>query len=658
MIRARAAFRACTAALAIAALSVAVDVSAAAKGVSSPPLEATTPASEPLVAILCYHDLSEAAGRDAQTVTPQFLRQQIRACRQAGWTFMSLSELMAARTRPEQLPPRVMVLTFDDAYRSFFDHALPILRSEGIRATLGVVTSFIDRPPAGMPPLMTWDQIREADRSGWVEVASHSHDLHRYETNNPYGDTAPSATTRRYIPSASRYEDREEYRERIRADLMETRRILRDRLGHGVSTLVWPYGMHTEMARSLATQAGFTTTLALGSRPATPADLASGSVPRILVMKQMRFTADPRAWIQAPQGTIRSARLRLGDLWDGDLAVFRTRLDAAILRLRAIGATHVFLDATARDQGDGVIRHTFFPGHQATMRVDLWSMAAAKLSNARMRVWARVPSMNLTWAWEQHPEWRLGSLPHRLTTSASGLDTPEARMAARWPTRLSPELPEVRRAAVDFYTDLAVYLPIEGILFEDDARMLAGETLASDPAAGVGAKTAAVDGLLRELEAAVRAWRPECRFGRVTGMDAVRIDGPSLESSQDFARMIIERDLTVVSAESDPEYARDPSRWVEKVSRLAMRAWRSQSRAASRSGATMSLGSVPPLLLELPIDPAGTPKPASTLPALFAAARHAGFESFGVGPVTPANQAALPARMLEAPIQTSARGSK
>ena len=654
-----------SAVLAIAAVTAWAHAPAMAKNPAAAAKDATTPATEPLIAILCYHDLSDAPGRDAQTVSPQFLRQQIRACRQAGWTFMSLSELMAARTRPEQLPARVMVLTFDDAYRSFYEHALPILRAEGIRATLGVVTSFIDKPPAGMPPLMTWDQIREADRSGWVEIASHSHDLHRYEMSNPHRDTAPSAATRRYLAAAARYEDREEYRSRIRADLLETQRVLRDKLGHGVSTLVWPYGMHTEMARSLAAQAGFTSTLALGSRPATLADLAGGSVPRILVTKHLRIGADPRAWIQAPQGAIRAARVRLGDLWDGDLAAYRARLDATIVRLRAIGATHVFMDATARDHDNGYIRHTFFPGHQAPMRVDLWSMAASKLSNAGMRVWARVPSMNLTWVWEQHPEWRLGQVSHRLAaSSAPGLDSPEARMAAQWPTRLSPELSGARRAAIDFYTDLAVYLPLDGILFEDDARILPGEALASDPDAGMGARAAAVDGLLRELETAVRAWRPECRFGRVTGAEAVYRDGPSIESTHDFARMLGARELTVVSADHDPDYARDPARWVEKVSRTAIKTWRAEVRArttaASRSGVSQfRVESVPPILIELPVDPsAAASKTAAALPARFAAARHAGFESFGVTPVTPANQAAIPPRTLEATLQTSAPGSK
>src|SRR5439155_22745646 len=105
-------------------------------------------------------------------------------------------------------------------------------------------------------------------------------------------------------------------------------------------------------------------------------------------------------------------------------------------------------------------------GHQTATRADLWSMAAAKFLNAKLRVWALAPSMNLSWAWDQHPEWRLGADPHRLAFSGLGdaAGSFEARAAKRWPARPSPELPDVHRAAMDFFTDLAVYLPIDGIL--------------------------------------------------------------------------------------------------------------------------------------------------------------------------------------------------
>jgi hypothetical protein len=140
----------------------------------------------PLVAILCYHDLSDDPARKNYTIPPERFRLHLRRLREAGWTFLSLSELLSRKGRFDKLPPKVIVVTFDDAYRSFFEKALPILREEGVKATLSVISSFIDAPPGDLPPLMTWDQIREAGESGFVDIASHSHGLHQYETCNPY----------------------------------------------------------------------------------------------------------------------------------------------------------------------------------------------------------------------------------------------------------------------------------------------------------------------------------------------------------------------------------------------------------------------------------------------------------------------------------------
>src|SRR5213593_887529 len=51
----------------------------------------------PLVAIINYHDISADPRSRLEVVSPEFLRAQIRSCKAAGWTFLPLSELLAAK---------------------------------------------------------------------------------------------------------------------------------------------------------------------------------------------------------------------------------------------------------------------------------------------------------------------------------------------------------------------------------------------------------------------------------------------------------------------------------------------------------------------------------------------------------------------------------
>ena len=54
-----------------------------------------------------------------------------------------------------RLPPRSLLLTFDDAYRDFADHAWPTLRRRGLAATLFVPTGYPDRPNRSF----WWDRL-------------------------------------------------------------------------------------------------------------------------------------------------------------------------------------------------------------------------------------------------------------------------------------------------------------------------------------------------------------------------------------------------------------------------------------------------------------------------------------------------------------------
>lgn len=596
-----------------------------------------TPAPAPVIAILAYHHLSDDPVEQLQTVPASFLRDQIRAARAQGWTFMKLGDVLARRDRPGSLPPRVMVLTFDDGYRSFVEQALPILSAEGVPATLAIITSFVGTSREDLPPLLTWPEIQALAGRADIEIVSHTHALHQYEPSNPHGDTAPSVGTRRWL--AGQYEHREEYRARLAADFAETQRQFQAQLERTSSVLVWPYGFHTEMARVQAAEAGFAVTLTLEPRAVTAADLKSGTLPRVLVTRDRDFADASLAWLQAPPPPMQAIQVDVDALWDPDETVFRARIENTAMRARAMGATHVILPAFSNPRRDGYLLRAFAMNHQLPVIDDVWSMAAMRFSAAGLKLWVQVPTLNLTWAWDRHPNWRVG---------LGGWFSPPSP----WATRLSPDVPEVHRAAVDLLTDLAVYLPIDGMLFDDDASMGAGERLARGGSRDPALKTRAIRGLIEECKREVRAWRPQCQFGRVVAPQVIEKAGVnpahsvSLEDCYNNGEMVVVSipvPSMLIAGTGLPESA------TERLARRAVQRWRALGHSEPA-----------PVMFLVPARDARAKRElaADRQHALAAAARRGGLASLGSGMVAAEGDLAvglLERRPIQAPVRNASK---
>jgi peptidoglycan/xylan/chitin deacetylase (PgdA/CDA1 family) len=76
----------------------------------------------------------------------------------ANRTPLSLPELLEIRRGHARLPPRPVVVTFDDAYRDFAGNAWPVLRGHGVPAILFVPTGYPDRTDASF----WWDRLHSA----------------------------------------------------------------------------------------------------------------------------------------------------------------------------------------------------------------------------------------------------------------------------------------------------------------------------------------------------------------------------------------------------------------------------------------------------------------------------------------------------------------
>lgn len=113
------------------------------------------------VIVLAYHHIATLGNLDfAPTVIdayPPDFEEQMRYVA-AHYNVISSWDLVRALREGYPLPPRSLIITFDDGYMCFKDTAFPVLQRLNLPVTLFVPTSYPDRPGT----LFWWDAIYRA----------------------------------------------------------------------------------------------------------------------------------------------------------------------------------------------------------------------------------------------------------------------------------------------------------------------------------------------------------------------------------------------------------------------------------------------------------------------------------------------------------------
>lgn len=203
------------------------------------------------VTVLMYHHFAEGEATSV-TVDPELFREQLQALKDAGFTSISEKDLLLHFTEGLELPEKPLVITIDDGYVSNYDIAYPILEEMEMYATIYVVTSFRGETP-GFIPHFTWEQGREMYESGWIDIQSHTHDLHFY-AETARGDK-PALVEKILVDGVE--ETDEAYRERVYNDLKTSKDLIEEHIGNEVFSLTYPYGAYNDTVIEIATGIGF-----------------------------------------------------------------------------------------------------------------------------------------------------------------------------------------------------------------------------------------------------------------------------------------------------------------------------------------------------------------------------------------------------------------
>jgi peptidoglycan/xylan/chitin deacetylase (PgdA/CDA1 family) len=186
---------------------------------------------EVIVPILLYHHVGIPQSESPYYVSPLEFERQMYLLHEWGYQTISVEMLVIAIKQGAELPPKPIILTFDDGGEGTFTNALPIMQKYGFTGTAYIVHNYI-----GISAYMNAAQIRSLYAAGW-EIGSH-------------GISHADSTVRS---------------DRQKDEIVDSRRKLQSLLGVPILTFAYPFGAYSNDSVHYAHFAGYLAAVGLGN---------------------------------------------------------------------------------------------------------------------------------------------------------------------------------------------------------------------------------------------------------------------------------------------------------------------------------------------------------------------------------------------------------
>lgn len=237
-------------------------------------LQPLVPGAGASVHVLAYH-LVEAGTGSPVDLPLVIFRRQMAELAESGRVIAldeALQTLTGEHVREDAGP--WIVLTFDDAYRSFRTHAFPVLDHLRLPATLYAPTGFVNRetpgPLAGARdlPALDWTELAELAASGLVTVGSHTH---THPDLDSLARTSPEA---------------------VRSELVRSKEMLEEHLGYPVEHFAYPRARRSGAAEAEVSRC-YRSATAAGGRSNRPGRFDRYRISRVPVRRDMPPSLGP-----------------------------------------------------------------------------------------------------------------------------------------------------------------------------------------------------------------------------------------------------------------------------------------------------------------------------------------------------------------------------
>lgn len=128
------------------------------------------------ISVLMYH--SVAYNKIFFTVKPEDFKKQMAYFVEKKYSVIPLAKLAGMIKNKEKIPPKTLVLTFDDGFEDNYFNVFPVLKKYNFSATVFSATDFIGKEQKNestgiLFKTLNWVKIKEMHDSGLVDFEPH-----------------------------------------------------------------------------------------------------------------------------------------------------------------------------------------------------------------------------------------------------------------------------------------------------------------------------------------------------------------------------------------------------------------------------------------------------------------------------------------------------
>lgn len=185
------------------------------------------------IPILLYHHVHPDPPSLNYWVDVDIFEDQMQALSQRGYHTITPTQLRQAILQGLQLPPKTVIITFDDGNQDNYEYAFPIMQKYGFIGAIYIVANRLSAEG-----FLSAEQLQELAAAGW-EIGSHS------MTHTDLADVAAN---------------------KLREEILDSRLRLEREIGVEVRSFAYPFGSFVSALGSNVENYGYRTAMGLGKK--------------------------------------------------------------------------------------------------------------------------------------------------------------------------------------------------------------------------------------------------------------------------------------------------------------------------------------------------------------------------------------------------------